>query len=334
MAYMPYIASGVFSSGPSHSSRYHLHLLRHSCDNGINSAQLNPSMPRTVLITGCSDGGLGAALAVGFHRNGDRVFATARNPSKMASLAALGIETLSLDVLSEESIQACVEKVSSLTGGSLDVLVNNAGAGYNMPLLDASIEEARKLFDLNVWAVLRTTQLFFPLLRNSNTRLLVNNTSGNSVISIPWFGPYNASKAAAASISEGLRLELQAFGIRVIDLKTGAVKTKFFDNVTGSGQLLIPENSVYAVGKDKIEQAMTKGPTEDFMDAEVWAKRVVRLLSKRHPPYRIWCGDGASLVWFTSTFVPVGMMDFMIKQVTGLDVVEKRLKEEQARKTK
>src|ERR1700750_3165304 len=104
-------------------------------------------MPRTVLITGCSDGGLGAALAVAFHEYGDRVFATARSPSKMASLGALEIEAFPLDVLSEESITACVEQISAITGGSLDILINNAGAGYHMPMLDASIPEIRQTFE-------------------------------------------------------------------------------------------------------------------------------------------------------------------------------------------
>ena len=84
---------------------------------------------KTVLITGCSDGGLGAALATAYHKAGYRVFATARTPSKMVTLKASGIETLSLDVLSESSLSACVSEVQKLTGGSLNVLLNNAGAG-------------------------------------------------------------------------------------------------------------------------------------------------------------------------------------------------------------
>jgi hypothetical protein len=82
---------------------------------------------RPVLITGCSDGGLGAALALAFHKARYRVLASARNPSKMASLKAAGIETLALDVLWEESVQACVAEVTNLTTGALYALVNNAG---------------------------------------------------------------------------------------------------------------------------------------------------------------------------------------------------------------
>ena len=80
---------------------------------------------RTVLITGCSDGGLGAGLAEAFHARGLRVFATARKPSKQAHLKSLGIETIVLDVLSDESIGECVEEVRGLTGGKLDILLNS-----------------------------------------------------------------------------------------------------------------------------------------------------------------------------------------------------------------
>jgi len=115
--------------------------------------------PRTVLITGCSDGGLGAALAIAFHNQGHRVFATARNPSKMSHVKELGIATLVLDVLSDESVEKCVAEVSKRTGGSLDVLVNNAGAGYNMPVvgtcphpgstMDVLLEKSTLVHDLN-----------------------------------------------------------------------------------------------------------------------------------------------------------------------------------------
>src|ERR1700712_4043024 len=117
---------------------------------------------QTVLITGCSDGGLGAALAIAFHEAGLHVYATARNPSKLEEVKSHGIETLTLDVLSDSSIAACVAKLSQL-----DILVNNAGAAYSMPVTDLAIAEAKKLFDLNVWSYIAVTQAFLPLLLKS-----------------------------------------------------------------------------------------------------------------------------------------------------------------------
>ena len=120
------------------------------------------SPKRTVLITGCSEGGLGAALAIAFHEAGLRVYATARNPAKMEQLTARGIETLTLNVQSDSSIAACVGKLSSL-----DILVNNAGATFLMPVVDVSIAEAKKTFELNVWSYIAVTQAFMPLLLES-----------------------------------------------------------------------------------------------------------------------------------------------------------------------
>lgn len=87
------------------------------------------SPKKTVLITGCSKGGIGDALAQEFHRNGIRVLATGRNLSKLEHLKGLGIETLQLDVEDSESIKAAAKAVDEITGGKLDFLVNNSGMG-------------------------------------------------------------------------------------------------------------------------------------------------------------------------------------------------------------
>ena len=143
---------------------------------------------KAVLITGCSDGGLGCALAIEFHKDPSiRVFATARNPTKVSRLASLGIETLTLDVLDPASINACVAEVSKLTNGHLDILLNNAGAGYSMPLMDISLPTAQSLFDLNVWSYITVSQAFLPLLFSSTAHvggyqpMIVNNTSVVSI---------------------------------------------------------------------------------------------------------------------------------------------------------
>lgn len=107
---------------------------------------------RTVLITGCSDGGLGSALALEFHAKGYRVFATVRNLSKLKDTNKVDIESIQLDVLSAESIRDCISAVEKLTGGSLDMLVLNAGASYSMPILDIKMEKLREHFELNVFS--------------------------------------------------------------------------------------------------------------------------------------------------------------------------------------
>lgn len=146
---------------------------------------------------------MGAALAIAFHEAGLHVYATARDLSKMAQLASLGIQTLVLDIQSSSSIAACIIGLSSC---NIDILVNNAGVSASMPVSDLSLSEAKKLFDVNVWSQLAVTQAFLPLLLKSKG-MIVNNTSVVSTTAIPFQSAYNASKAAMAMFSDSMRLE-------------------------------------------------------------------------------------------------------------------------------
>lgn len=147
----------------------------------------NPSQ-KTVLITGCSPGGLGYALAEAFSNEGYFVFATLRDPTKAISLARDSIQFLPLEVTSQESIEACSNHVRAATDGrGLDVLVNNAGVGYVMPLLDTSIEESKRLFEVNVWGMLSVTQKFAPLvIKAKGTVLNISSLAG--AVRMAWQG--------------------------------------------------------------------------------------------------------------------------------------------------
>ena len=128
-------------------------------------------------------------MAFALAKRGHRVFATARNPSKIPSeLAVLSVvTTLELDVTSTESVSKAVDAVARATEQGLDVLVNNAGAGYTMPLLDVDIEEAQRLFDANIWGSLRTTQGFSELLIAAKGRVF-NVSSVGAFVNTPWLG--------------------------------------------------------------------------------------------------------------------------------------------------
>lgn len=143
---------------------------------------------KTVLITGCSEGGFGAAIAKAFRAKGYHVFATLRNIAKAGPLAQLdGIEILELEVTSSESIQQCAKIVEKRTGGSLDVLVNNAGGGFGMPLLDTSLDKAKQCYDLNVWGPLAVTQAFAPMVVKSRG-VVVNISSVAAKCNFAWSG--------------------------------------------------------------------------------------------------------------------------------------------------
>lgn len=283
---------------------------------------------RTILITGCSDGSLGSALALAFHKAGWRVFASARNMSKLKKVEAAGIETVQLDINSDGSIATSVSRIEELTGGSLDALLNNAGAGYSMPLIDLDIAKAQELFELNAFSLLRVTRLFLPLLlKSTHGGMIVNNTSCSSTISggLPFAGAYNASKAAAASFTEVLRLELAPFGIKVINLMTGAVLSTFHDNAP---KITLPSTSLYNVAKDVVEKTMKGGDASaNGTDPIIWAERVVKKLSRRNPTHWIWEGTYSTMAWM-ATFLPVGFMDGYVKKLVGLDLIEQKIKEQ------
>ncbi|KAI1158009.1 IBR finger domain protein [Nemania serpens] len=285
---------------------------------------------RTILITGCSDHSLGAALALAFHKAGWRVFASARNLDKMKGSKENGITTVQLDVGSDESVASGVARIKELTGGSLDALVNNAGAGYSVPLMDIDINKARELFDLNVFSILRVTRGFLPLLLESERGgLVINHTSVASMTagSVPWQGAYNASKAAATSITEGLRLELGPFDIRVVNMLTGAVKSTFFDNASTPK---LPPNSIYYVAKEEIESAMSGGDTAaNGTDTVPWAESVVKDIDQRNPPLWISRGRYATQARLGS-LLPIGTFDSTIKGLSKLDVVERKIKDQRS----
>lgn len=275
---------------------------------------------RTVLITGCSDGGMGAALAKELHEAGLHVYATARDVAKTERLTSLGIETLALDVQSESSIESCVNKISHL-----DILINNAGLLYTMPIADVSILEAKKIFDVNVWGYLAVTQAFLPLLLKSPHAIIVNHTSAGADISIPFQGVYNASKAATSRFSDAMRLELQAVGISVVELRTGGVKTNVVANVQ-TRQPELPAGSIYTPAKELVETALRYEWFGNMgITAEQWAKEVVADLLKKPPPLVIWRVESAWLARLGSVF-PFGWFDGRLKKLTGLDKVESALR--------
>lgn len=143
---------------------------------------------KSVLVTGCSAGGIGYALAEQFQKRGLTVFATARNVSKMDGLKNLPNTILvSLDVTSPSDIDAAVARVKAYTGGTLDYLVNNSGQSLHMPTLDQDIESAKDMFEVNFWGVFRMIKAFAPLLIEAKGTV-VNIGSINGHIHPPFSG--------------------------------------------------------------------------------------------------------------------------------------------------
>ncbi|QXJ23393.1 SDR family NAD(P)-dependent oxidoreductase [Actinomadura graeca] len=183
----------------------------------------SPPPGRTALVTGCSSG-IGRATALRLHRRGLRVYATAREPGTLEDLAGLGIRTLALDVTDIDAARAAVETVTA-DHGAVDVLVNNAGYGLSGTIEETGLERVRHQFETNVFGLVGLTQLVLPGMRARGSGRVVNLSSIFGRYAAPGGGHYQASKHAVEALSDALRLEVAGFGIRVVVVEPGPVRT-------------------------------------------------------------------------------------------------------------
>ncbi|KFX99397.1 hypothetical protein V490_01811 [Pseudogymnoascus sp. VKM F-3557] len=272
---------------------------------------------KTVLVTGCSNGGLGAAMAKSYQARGFKVFATLRNRSKAGSLKEIeGIEILELDVTSEESVRQCAKEVEKLTGGSLDILVNNAAIiGTVMPLLDTPVDEAKKVYDSNVWAILSMTQAFAPMLIKSKGTVC-NISSVSCELVFAWQGTYSSSKAAMTRISETLRLEMAPLGVRVVTVILGGVETTG-NNPDNRKDLVLPGNSYYQKIAAIINHHQKGFIYTNKQNLDVAARNVVNdILCDRSGFIRR--GQASTLSWILNTFLPYALTIYFANGESGL----------------
>jgi len=279
---------------------------------------------KSVLISGCSAGGIGDALAKAFHSRGCRVFATARNLSKVQHLKDSGIEVLHMDVLDVDSCTKAAETVRRCTGGTLDILVNNSGLGYAMPLLDADIAEVKRVFETNVVGIIITTKAFASLSIEAKGTI-VNIGSVTGIVPLPWSSIYNSSKAAVNQLTDTFRQEMQPLGVKVILAISGTVKTKFLQNLSTT---VLPESSFYAKSRSIINMILSgKTMKETSMDVVVYAEDLVANVLKARPTVRYWSGTRSSVVWIVNTFLWVTIWDFLLGRTMKMAEVTNLLQE-------
>ena len=180
-------------------------------------------MSKSVLITGCSTG-IGRSTATQLAKAGWTTYATARRTESIKDLEADGCKTLALDVTSEDSMQAAVRAVEEAEG-SIDALVNNAGIQEIGAIETVPMDRVRALFETNVFGAARLTQLVLPGMRERGSGRIVTIGSMNGRFTWPGTGYYCATKHALEAISDALRYEVRPFGIDVVLIEPGFVKT-------------------------------------------------------------------------------------------------------------
>src|SRR5438094_7608249 len=190
--------------------------------------------PRPVAIVTGASAGIGKAIAPALDAAGYRVFGTYRRPPATRSL---GIEYLACDVTSDESVKAAVGEVLSKTG-RIDLLVNNAGVGLVAGAEESSLEQAKSLFDVNLFGVIRMTKAVLPTMRRKRAGRIVNVSSVMGLIPAPFMALYSASKHALEGYSESLDHEVRNAGVRVALVEPAYTQTSFESNLVQADQPL------------------------------------------------------------------------------------------------
>lgn len=243
---------------------------------------------KIVLITGAS-AGIGKETAFLLIERGYIVYGAARRLDQMKDLEDKGIQILPLDVTNEDSMVACINTIISKEG-RIDVLINNAGYGSYGAIEDVPLDEARRQFEVNIFGLARLTQLVLPHMRKNKYGKIVNISSMAGKVYTLFGGWYHATKHALEGLSDCLRMETKGFGIDVIIIEPGGIKTDWgqiaADNLkktSGSGAYAKLANQA-ADGFEKLYSG------NQLTDAKVIAKTIYKSIIARRPKSRYLVG--------------------------------------------
>jgi NAD(P)-dependent dehydrogenase (short-subunit alcohol dehydrogenase family) len=282
-----------------------------------------PTSQKTVVITGASSG-IGRASVAQMSRAGWQVFATVRKEADCASLQRefpTNVRPVLMDLENEASIAAAAAEIErDLSRRGLDGLVNVAGIGLVRPVEYASMEDTRKIFEINFFGQLALIQAFSRLLRRARGRI-VNITTVGVNIAIPFGGLLNASKSAFAKVSDTLRLEMHPFGVRVIAIEPGSINTPAVDKTLGDLEQVIanlPAEAQLQYGA-AIRKMGRRGyeMEKNGSSPEVVAYAVHHALTSPRPRIRYRVGKHAKLLSTLPRILPESVMDALLRKMLG-----------------
>ncbi|KAI0321587.1 hypothetical protein OF83DRAFT_249970 [Amylostereum chailletii] len=226
------------------------------------------------------------------------------------------IETLQMDVCDQTSIIRARDNLAEMTDRRLDILFNSAGGNdYVTTILDASIDDAKTVFETNFFSVIRVTQAFTPLLRRSGDARVINVGSVASEVPLPTMSMYGCSKAALALLGDTLRVELAPFGIQVMTVMAGTVKNS---RDPSRVSVNVPPGSLYVPAKNRFAFIIAR-VEEGRMSTEAFAETVVTEVLRTRMKARVWAGSNSWVVWLVRLIVPTWFLEFVLLRTYGLD---------------
>ena len=259
---------------------------------------------QVAIVTGAS-AGIGAATARALHAAGYRVFGTYRKPP---ASRVPGVDYLVLDVTRDESVKALVAQVLD-QAGRIDLLVNNAGVGLIAGAEESSLEQAKSLFEVNLFGLIRVTKAVLPIMRRQRAGRIVNISSVMGLIPAPFMALYGASKHAVEGYSESLDHEIRGSGIRVVLVEPAYTRTSFEGNVYQADQQL----EVYQPARSNAEAVM-RDAMKVADSPELVASAVVKAATAPNPHGRYTAGRQARQVSLLRRFVPAAAFDKSLRK--------------------
>jgi NAD(P)-dependent dehydrogenase (short-subunit alcohol dehydrogenase family) len=272
---------------------------------------------RAVLITGCSTG-IGRATAEHLARGGHTVYATARRAESIADLESAGCRTLALDVTDEASMQAAVDHVTG-EQGAVGALVNNAGYSQSGAIETVAMDDVRRQFETNVFGLMRMCQLVLPGMRDQHFGRIVNISSMGGNFTFPGGGVYHATKYAVEAISDALRFEVKGFGVDVVVIQPGLIRTEFGNTAAAEVRA---DDGPYAEFNASVARATKevykKGPAARLGGGpDTVAKAIERAITTPSPKIRYRVTPSAHLLIRQRGLMTDGMWDrFVATQFT------------------
>ena len=254
----------------------------------------NNQQALVAVVTG-SSGGIGLATALALAKNGYLTYATMRNLAKrdtilsIAEIQQLPIRTVQLDVTDENSIKNAIQLIIS-ESGRIDLLVNNAGYGLTGAFEDIGIDEIKALYETNVFGVIRVTQAVLPIMRKQRSGRIINISSGAGKIGYPGGSAYVSSKFALEGLSESMAFEVEQFGIKIVLVEPGFIRTNFADNIVTAKKAQDPNSPYSQMMMQMKSSSLRRSMIENAPDADLVASVIVEAAIAKEPNLRYLAG--------------------------------------------
>jgi len=269
---------------------------------------------RVALVTGGSSG-IGEQAALQLKQEGFEVYAVARRVDRMEALAKQGIHVFGMDVTDDDSMVSGVERIVA-EQGRIDVLVNNAGYGSYGAVEDVAIDEARRQFEVNVFGLARLTQLVTPHMRKQGSGRIINISSIGGKFYEPLGAWYHATKFAVEGFSDSLRIELAPFGIDVVIIEPGPIRTEW-NEISRESLTETSRGGAFEEMAGNVRQVLERADTSKLMSSppDVVARKIVKAATAGNPRARYPVGRNAGTILRARRLLPDRAFDAVVKRM-------------------